>query len=133
MKTIHTAEVLSEGGRAGKIESANGKLSIKLSTDEKPESLNSEHLFAGAYASCFLSAVLASAEKAHKPVKGATLKAFVHLQEEPGGGSQFSIELRATLPGIDRADGEKFLHQAHSSCPYSKAIRGNVNVKLTLD
>ena len=133
MKNIHTAEVLSEGGRTGKIESANGKLSVQLSMDEKQDSLNSEHLFAGAYASCFLGALLAAAEKASKPVKGATLKALVHLQEDASGGWQLAVELRATLPGMNRDEAEKLLHQAHTTCPYSKATRGNINVTLHLD
>jgi lipoyl-dependent peroxiredoxin len=133
MKTVHIAEVLSEGGRSGKIESANGKLSVRLSKEHGPDNVTSEDLFAGAYASCFLGALLAAAEKAHQPVKGATLKAFVHLDEDNSGGWQLAVELRATLPGIGRNDAEKLLHQAHTSCPYSKATRGNVTVKLTLD
>jgi lipoyl-dependent peroxiredoxin len=133
MKTVHIAEVLSEGGRTGKIESSNGKLSVHLSMDHGPSSVTSEDLFAGAYASCFLGALLAAAEKAHQPVKGATLKALVHLDEDNAGGWQLAVELRATLPGIGRSDAEKLLHQAHTTCPYSKATRGNVTVKLTLD
>ena len=32
------------------------------------------------------------------------------------------------LPGIDRAVGQNLVDGAHRRCPYSKAVRGNINV-----
>ena len=40
--------------------------------------------------------------------------------------------LNVSLPGLSRADGQALMDAAHQTCPYSKAIRNNVEVVLTL-
>jgi osmotically inducible protein OsmC len=133
MKTIHIAEMIAQGGRDGKVEAADGNFSVDLSTDEKPESVTPEHLFAGAYAACFLGALKNAAEKAHLPTEGVTVVARAHLEEDNRGGYQLNIDLRATLPGVKDTDAQHVLNLAHQTCPYSKATRGNINVNLSFD
>ena len=139
MKNIYTAEVTSQGGREGKITSADGKLSMQLSKPPemggaaKGAGLNPEVLFAGAYAACFHGALQNAAERAHVELKGATVTAFVRLKEDDQGGYHLTAELRASLPGIDRPKAEKILQQAHQTCPYSRAMRERVDVQVTLD
>lgn len=41
-----------------------------------------------------------------------------------------SAVLTAHLPGLDRAEAEQLVEAAHQVCPYSKATRGNVEVRL---
>ena len=50
------------------------------------------------------------------------------------GDSGFSLQaaITAELPGVDRDVAADLLAQAHQRCPYSKAIRGNVDVTLTV-
>jgi len=36
------------------------------------------------------------------------------------------------LPGIDRATAEAIVEAAHQVCPYSKATRNNIEVKLSV-
>jgi lipoyl-dependent peroxiredoxin len=55
------------------------------------------------------------------------------LVENERGEYELRVELLASLPGVSRTDADHLLHQAHTTCPYSKAVRGNVNVTLTLD
>jgi lipoyl-dependent peroxiredoxin len=43
------------------------------------------------------------------------------------------VELHGSFPGLDRAEAEKLLQAAHQVCPYSRATRGNVPVKLVVD
>ena len=44
-----------------------------------------------------------------------------------------AVELRIHLPSItDRATAEALVAQAHQRCPYSNAIRGNVEVTLSV-
>jgi organic hydroperoxide reductase OsmC/OhrA len=43
-----------------------------------------------------------------------------------------SAALAVTLAGVDQATGEDFVHRAHLVCPYSNAIRGNVDVATTV-
>lgn len=133
MKTIHVAEMIAQGGRDGQVESPEGGFSVQLSTDEQPGSVTPEHLFAGAYAACFLGAVENAARKSHLPVNGFTVVAHVHLDEDDRGGYNLNVDLRAAMPGIDAAKAQHVLNLAHQSCPYSKATRGNINVTLGTD
>ena len=133
MKTIHIAEMIAQGGRDGTVEAAEGNFSVQLSADEQRESVTPEHLFAGAYASCFLGALKNAAEKAHIKATGVTVVGRAHLEEDNRGGYQLNIELRATLPGVKESDAEHLMNLAHQTCPYSKATRGNINVTLSFD
>jgi lipoyl-dependent peroxiredoxin len=133
MKTIHIAEMIAQGGRDGRVEAPDGGFAVELSTDERPESVTPEHLFAGAYAACFLGAVQNAAEKVHIKLEGETVVARAHLEEDDRGGYQLNVELRAALPGVSDSDAQHILNLAHQSCPYSKATRGNINVRLTFD
>ncbi len=134
MKTETTsaiAEVASSDGRDGVVESSDGALRLDLAAAEAP---TPEHLFAAAYAACFHSALKHAARTAHLDIPGASLIARVGLADDAaGGGAHLTVELRAALPGVDTAQAEKLLRQAHATCPYSRAVRGNVDVKLSTD
>jgi osmotically inducible protein OsmC len=133
MKTVHIAEMIAQGGRDGKVESAEGGFSVDLSSENEQGAVTPEHLFAGAYAACFLGAVKNAAETAHLPTEGATVVAKAHLEEDDRGSYRLMVELRAALPGVDAADAQHVLNLAHQTCPYSKATRGNINVTLSFD
>ncbi|RVR13255.1 hypothetical protein [Sinorhizobium meliloti] len=45
----------------------------------------------------------------------------------PGGG-----KAGTSLPGIDADLARSLIAEAHQTCPYSKATRGNIEVDLTL-
>jgi organic hydroperoxide reductase OsmC/OhrA len=36
------------------------------------------------------------------------------------------------MPGIERELAEALVEEAHQTCPYSKATRGNINVELVV-
>nr|WP_301338440.1 hypothetical protein [Myxococcus xanthus] len=42
------------------------------------------------------------------------------------------MELQGALPGIPSEEAEKLMHAAHEVCPYSKATRGNIDVKVSV-
>ncbi len=48
-------------------------------------------------------------------------------------GYRLAVELHAQLPGIDRAQTQRIMDEAHKTCPYSKALRGDTSVKLEAD
>ncbi|HVU31892.1 MAG TPA: Ohr family peroxiredoxin [Opitutaceae bacterium] len=133
MKTIHIAEMIAQGGRNGTVEAADGDFRVELSTDESPDSVTPEHLFAGAYGSCYLGALLNAAERAHITLRGVTLVARAHLEEDNRGGYVLAVELRASMPGVAATDAQHIMNLAHQTCPYSKATRGNINVTLAFD
>jgi len=133
MKTIHIAEMIAQGGRDGRVEAPDGAFAVDLSSDEQRDSVTPEHLFAGAYAACFLGALKNAMEKAHLKAEGVTVIGRAHLEEDDRGGWRLNVDLRAALPGIKRSDAEHVMNLAHQTCPYSKATRGNINVNLSFD
>jgi len=57
----------------------------------------------------------------------------VELGDEGNNQSALAVTLRASVPGASASEAKRLLHDAHESCPYSRAVRGNVSVNLELD
>ncbi|WP_224366795.1 organic hydroperoxide resistance protein [Hyalangium versicolor] len=135
MKTLYDTKATATGGRDGRAQTADGVLSVALSTPKQlggagGPGTNPEQLFAAGYSACFLSALKFVAGKSGTRVPNeATVSATVGIGEIPNGfGLDVSLEI--SLPGIDRATAESLVHKAHQVCPYSNATRNNVDVKL---
>lgn len=126
------AEVISQGGRAGAVESADDgfRLEFREPSEKIPSGVTPEHLFAGAWAACFHGAVRAIAQQRKQPVEGSTVTARVQRNKEPGS-RPFTVELSVSLPGIDEDEARRILSDAHQMCSYSQATRGNVDVKTS--
>ena len=60
-----------------------------------------------------------------------TIDAEVDLNQADGG-SFVSVRLNVSLPGIERATAQALIDEAHETCPYSKATRGNIGVTIKL-
>lgn len=133
---IYVAEVTANGGgRDGKVVSPSGY----INQDVRPpkafggngDGTNPEELFAAAYSACFLSALhlVAKTEAEVTLPAASTITANVGIGKE---GASFGIEAKITanLPGLDQAVAEDLVAKAHQVCPYSKAIKGNVEVTL---
>jgi Ohr subfamily peroxiredoxin len=137
MKTLFTAEAISKGGRSGTIEAPDGLLNVTLGNPlEKgagKRGPSPELLFAGAYSACYHGAVSNAAKKLGMPIGDSTVRARVSLIEDDQGGYRLAVELHALLPGIDRAEAQRIMDEAHKTCPYSKALRGDSSVKLMVD
>jgi Ohr subfamily peroxiredoxin len=62
--------------------------------------------------------------------KETSIEGEVGIGEIPGGFG-IEVELKISLPGMDDAQAEQLISEAHKVCPYSNATRGNVDVTLT--
>jgi organic hydroperoxide reductase OsmC/OhrA len=49
-----------------------------------------------------------------------------------GAGFGLAVRMRISLPGVDRDTAQAIVDAAHQTCPYSRAVRGNIPVELTL-
>jgi Ohr subfamily peroxiredoxin len=127
------AETIAQGGRAGSVETAQEgfNLHFKAPSAENDQGLTPEHLFGGAWAACFNGAVKYIAKESGHADDGITVTARVQLHHE--GPQPFSVELLVSIPGLDDHKAEQVLAKAHAMCAYSKATKGNVSVKITLD
>lgn len=137
MKTLFTAEAISKGGRSGTIQSPDRLLNVTLGnpleSGLEKRGPNPELLFAGAYSACYHGALRNAAEKLATPAKDSTVRALVSLIEDDQGGFRLAVELHAQLPGIDRVQAQRVMEEAHRTCPYSKALRGDTSVQLVVD
>lgn len=136
-KVLYRATAKSTGGRDGRSVSSDGILDVKLEVPKELGGLgakgtNPEQLFAAGYSACFLSALkhVASLEKVKIP-NGAYVEAVVGIGQIPSGFA-IEVELKVSLPGIDRVQAKDLVEKAHIVCPYSNATRNNIEVKRTL-
>ena len=137
MKVLDTISATTTGGRDGHGQTSDGKLEVKFSLMKalggKGEGITPEHLFAQGYSACFGSALqyVAGLKKIHLPPDfSVTTKVTIGQTDE--GNFQLEAELTATAPGVDKAQLEELVKTAHTVCPYSRAIKGNVPVKLSV-
>jgi Ohr subfamily peroxiredoxin len=137
MKTLFTAEAISKGGRSGTLEAPDHLLNVTLGNPlekgAEKKGPNPELLFAGAYSACYHGALINAAKKIGAPVKDSTVRALVSLMEDDQGGYSLGVELHAKLPGTEHTQAQLIMEEAHKTCPYSKALRGDASVKLVVD
>ncbi|KAJ1739060.1 hypothetical protein LPJ78_005246 [Coemansia sp. RSA 989] len=139
IKPMYTAEVKATGGRNGHAVSSDSVLDVGLTFPKSlggpglPGKTNPEQLFAAGYAACFQGAMgLAAAGMDVKLPESNTVTAAVHIGKHPEGGFGLGAELRIDVPGLDKDTVQKIADKAHELCPYSRATRGNMEVKLVV-
>ena len=132
-KVLYTAKVHTTGGREGAAHSSDGHLDIKLSPPGGAGAgTNPEQLFAAGWSACFEGAMGIAARKMHITLPpGLAIDAEVDLCVLEGAFS-LQARLNVTVPGLDRNIAQALTDAAHQTCPYSKAIRGNVAVTVNL-
>lgn len=136
-KALFSTSATAHGGRAGKVTSADGHLNVALSVPKElggagGEGTNPEQLFAGGYAACFQSALGVVGRRAKVDTSASTVTGLVGLHSNGAGGYLLSVTLQITLPGVEPALAHQLVEQAHQVCPYSNAVRGNIQVNLEI-
>ncbi|QGZ40518.1 Ohr subfamily peroxiredoxin [Pseudoduganella flava] len=136
-KVLYRAQSKSTGGREGKSVSNDGVLDVKLTTPKElggngAVGTNPEQLFAAGYSACFIGALkfVGGRDKIAVPAD-TSIDATVGIGPIPTGFG-IEVELKISLPGLDRETAEKLVQAAHIVCPYSNATRGNIDVTLTI-
>ncbi|MCY1413364.1 Organic hydroperoxide resistance protein OhrB [compost metagenome] len=136
-KALYTAHAEAYGGREGRAVSSDGVLDVKLTTPKElggagGDGTNPEQLFAAGYSACFLGAIKFVAGKEKISLSEDTsIEGAVGIGTLPTGFG-IEVELKISLPGLDRQVARDLVDKAHIVCPYSNATRGNINVTLTL-
>ena len=134
---LYSTEATATGGRDGRSRTSDGALNIWLDLPAelggKGHGNNPEQLFAAGYAACFLSAMKTVAKAPHPAVPAATeVTARVGIGPRPEGGFGLTIALSVSMPGVDNVAARALVQAAHAVCPYSNAVRGNIDVALTV-
>jgi lipoyl-dependent peroxiredoxin len=138
MASLYSTKVRASGGRHGSIRSEDGLLDLKLALPRtlggKGDATNPEQLFAGGYAACFENAILhVSRDAGHRFADNdIEVVARIDLSRNETGGFALSAALAVTMAGIDQESAERLVQSAHAICPYSNAIRSNVDVTVSV-
>jgi osmotically inducible protein OsmC len=138
MNTLYSTKVTAVGGRSGTVRSDDGLLDLTLAL---PKTLggnggatNPEQLFAAGYAACFENAVIHVTRAKKDQVKDDDIKvvATVALVPNGEGGFVLTVALDVEITGIEQETAESIVADAHKVCPYSNAVKGNIDVQLTI-
>jgi lipoyl-dependent peroxiredoxin len=139
---VYTARARVTGGRdKGRGWTPGGELDVQLRLPQElggdGDGANPEQLFAIGYAGCFEAAMTVAAQRVGIPVKQVTdvaIDATVMLVVSEDRAFKLRVELDVELPSIaDPAKAAELVHATHGICPYSKAIRGNVEVATSVN
>lgn len=137
MTPLYTTTASATGGRNGHAFTQDGTLDLKLSIPKEMGGpggalANPEKLFALGYAACFDSALAYVASQRKVRIAGSRVDATVGIGQNGAGGFALSVRLEVAIDGPSREEAEMLLAAAHQVCPYSNALRGNVDVELVL-
>lgn len=138
MSHLYTTKVTAIGGRSGTIRSDDGILDLALAMPKelggKGGATNPEQLFAAGYAACFENAVIHVTRAQADKVRDDDIEvvAEVGLLPNGTGGFHLAVTLDVEIAGLDQAKAEEIVQAAHAVCPYSNAVKGNVDVKLNV-
>ena len=130
----YVTKATTSGGRNGRAVLDGGALALAMALPKDlggaGDGHNPEQLFALGWSACFGQAILVLAKKHGLDGQAAKVTCEVTLNINDGAFS-LAAELKVALPGADKAKLQALIEDAHTICPYSKATKGNVPVKLT--
>lgn len=127
---IYSTSAKASAGREGRTALTDGALALDLARPGGGKAgHNPEQLFAMGYAACFDSAAKIMAKKLGLPLKASETEATVGLLQD---GERYKLDVTITLStdGLNAAQAADLLKAAHEVCPYSNALRGNVNLQV---
>ena len=125
------------GGRDGRTALADESMALQLTVPKElggpgGEGANPEKLFALGYSACYLGAMRVASQQTKVQVpQGTTVTATIGIGPRSEGGFGITADLDVYLPGLSDADAKTLTEATHGICPYSNAVRGNVDVKTT--
>jgi osmotically inducible protein OsmC len=137
VRVLYTAEATATGGRKGHGRTSDGRVDVdfsypsELGGDGGPGT-NPEQLFATGFAACFQNAIMSVARRKNLAVDDSlvTVRIGIGPVENRFG---LTAELDVKLPSIhDRALAEELVSGADQRCPYSNAVRGNIDVTINI-
>ncbi|CAK1697985.1 organic hydroperoxide resistance protein [Vibrio sp. 10N.286.55.E10] len=136
MTTLYTTSATAIAGRNGQVSTDDNLLSVALSYPKEMggsgEATNPEQLFAAGYSACFSNALLHVAKEMKIKIASAPTTATVGIGPNENGGFALTVSLAIELD-LAQEQAVTLVKTAHQVCPYSNAIRGNIDVKLSVN
>lgn len=136
MTTLYKTKATAFAGRNGQVKTDDGLLDLELAYPKEMggsgAATNPEQLFAAGYSACFSNAILHVAREAKVALKSAPVTAEVGIGPNENGGFALTVSLAAQLE-LPQEQALELTKVAHQVCPYSNAVRGNVDVAVTVN
>lgn len=136
MTTLYSTKATALAGRNGTVSTDDEKLSLNLSYPKEMggsgEFTNPEQLFAAGYSACFSNAILHVAREGKISLSSAPVTATVGIGPNNQGGFALSVSLDVSLE-LEEAAAVELVKVAHQVCPYSNAVRGNIDVAVSVN
>lgn len=137
VRVLYTAEATATGGRKGHGRTSDGRVDVdfsyptELGGDGGPGT-NPEQLFATGFAACFQNAIMSVARRKNLSVDDSIVTARIGIGAvENRFGLTAALDIK--LPSIqDKAVAEELVSLADRRCPYTNAVRGNIEVAINL-
>lgn len=136
MTVLYTTSATAHAGRNGQVVTDDNKLDLALSYPKEMggtgEATNPEQLFAAGYSACFSNALLHVARETKVSIKSAPTTATVGIGPNENNGFALTVSLSIELD-LEQVEAVQLVNTAHQVCPYSNAVRGNIDVKLIVN
>lgn len=133
MDTLYTATVSNVGGRDGDVKSLDGILELDLKRPVEMHgeggAANPEMLFAAAYGACYNGALMAVAERRKVILPEHAVEVSISLNKD-GNNMFLSGKITVKAPHMDKEQLQQLADTAHAVCPYSKAVKGNMEMTI---
>ncbi|MDI2099146.1 organic hydroperoxide resistance protein [Ruicaihuangia caeni] len=136
MAHLYTAHANVSGGREGHGRTDDGRLDVKLA---RPGAMggenvgtNPEQLFAVGYGACFEGALATVARRRKVKLGQTSVISMVSLHSVEDGSFRIEAALDIEVPDVDDDNLViDLVREADMVCPYSNALRGNVDVAIS--
>ncbi|MGL4192024.1 MAG: organic hydroperoxide resistance protein [Vibrio sp.] len=136
MTTLYQTSATAYAGRNGMVSTDDKLLELNLSYPKQMggngTATNPEQLFAAGYAACFSNAVLHVARENKVSLKQAPVTATVGIGPNGQGGFALSVALAVQI-AVEDQQAKQLVTLAHQICPYSNAVRGNIDVQISVN
>ena len=133
-RVLYTAKTHTTGGRDGQSRSSDGRLDVKLSLPGAPgNGTNPEQMFAAGWSACFEGAMAFAARSLQITLPaGLAIDTEVDLILSDGVDYSLAARMNISVPGLPREVAQQLVDAAKKTCPYSKAVRGNIPASFTV-
>jgi Ohr subfamily peroxiredoxin len=122
-KLLFTGKSHNTNGPDGVARSSDGVVDLKV----KEPHPTAEDLFSAAWSHCYMGAIELAAQQRKIKLQGLTVDAEIDLNHG-SGGFFLRARLNVSVPGVPREQAQALVEVAHTICPYSKAVHGNIEV-----
>jgi lipoyl-dependent peroxiredoxin len=133
IKISYTATAINTGGRRGHVKTDDGMLDFEVAMPKEiggpGGKTNPEQLFAAGYATCFGGTLAAIAKDTSLKDSKITVKVHTGVSDE--GGYALAVDIAVSIPKASSLEeAQELVEAAHAECIYSKAVKGNIEVRI---